>query len=75
LNKFKILKRNDWRNVFGLEGVYGQVPAVRLLPNPFRVLPEPMLVVLLEEMAEPSPVLAPKELLLTQATVDVRASP
>jgi len=43
-----------------------QVPAVKLLLRPFRILPEPILLLLFDEMAEPSPVLPPNELLLMQ---------
>jgi len=43
-----------------------QVPAMRLLLKPFSMLPKPVFVLLFEEMAEPSPVPAPKVLLLMQ---------
>jgi hypothetical protein len=42
------------------------VPAVRLLLKPFKMLPKPMFVLVSDEMAEPSPVPAPKLLLLRQ---------
>src|SRR5258708_17854481 len=49
------------------------VPAVRLLFRPFRMLPEPMLLLLAELMAPPRPLLAMNTLLLMQALVPLES--
>ncbi len=52
-----------------------QMPGFRLLSRPLRTLPEPIFVMLFEEMAVPNPVPAPNVLLFTQAPVDTRCKP